>query len=151
MAEMTPRNPDYAQAVRDAFARQPFMHHLGAEIADIRPGMVEIHLPFRAEMGQNHGFFHGGVIGALCDVAGGFAGFSLLPAGASILTVEYKLNFVAPGHGERLVGRGRVIRAGGTLIVTEIEIFAVAEGIETLCAIGLQTLRAKTEGSRIAF
>lgn len=135
-----PKNPDYAEQVRGSFERQAFMAHIGAELVHIGPGACEIHLPHRAELTQQHGFFHGGVIGAVIDSAMGYAGYSLAPAGASVLTVEYKLNLVAPGEGERLIARGRVVKAGRTLTVCLGEVSAIGGGDEKLCATALQTL-----------
>ena len=141
------RNPDFEQMVHDAFSNQPFMAHLGAVLQSVKPGYCEIMLPQSPALTQHHGYFHGGVIAALADVCGGFAGWSLLPAGMAMLTVEYKTNIVAPGKGEALIGRGRVIRAGRTLTTTEIEILAVSQEKKTLCASALQTLMAvKAEG-----
>lgn len=148
---MTPGNPDFERAVRDGFARQPFMGHIGARIAAVRPGFVELRLPYRDEVGQNHGFFHGGVIGALADVAGGVAGYSLLPPSSSVLTVEYKINIIAPGKGDELIARGQVVRAGRTLIVTDIKVSVLTDGEESLCAVALQTLRGMTGGPGVAF
>ena len=141
------RNPNYEQAVLDGFARQPFMGYIGARITAVRPGFVEIRVPYREEVGQNHGFFHGGVIGAVADVAGGFAGFSILPPESSVLTVEYKINILAPGLGDELIARGEVLTAGKTLIFTEMKMFVVRDGQEHLCAAALQTLRGKTGGA----
>ena len=135
-----PTNPDYARQVRASFARQRFMAHIGAELADVSPGTCEIHLPHRPEITQQHGYVHGGAVGAIVDSAMGYAGYSLAPAGSSVLTVEYKLNLLAPGDGERLVARGRVVRAGRTLTVCRGEVFAVSGGAETLCATAQQTL-----------
>ncbi len=144
-------NPDYRQAVHDGFVRQPFMGYLGARLVAVHPGQVEIRVPYREEVGQNHGFFHGGVIGAIADVSGGFAGYSLLPPGSSVLTVEYKLNILAPGLGDELIGRGAVLSAGRTLIFTEARLFVARAGEEHLCAVALQTLRGKTGGAGVAF
>ena len=139
--DFEPRNPDYAEQVRSSFARQAFMAHIGAELVHVGPGVCEIHLPHRAELTQQHGFIHGGVIGTIIDSAMGYAGYSLAAVGASVLTVEYKLNFVAPGEGERLIARGRVVKAGRTLTVCLGEVSAVSgDGGETLCATALQTL-----------
>lgn len=146
-----PRNPDYQAAVLGGFERQPFMAYLRARITEVRPGFVEIRVPYRDEVGQNHGFFHGGVIGSIADVAGGFAGFSLMPPGGSVLTVEYKLNIVAPGLGEELIGRGNVLSAGKTLIFTEARLFVRRGAEEHLCGVMLQTLRGKTGGAGVAF
>lgn len=144
-----PRNPDYVRRVREAFAGQAMLAALGVELCRIEPGFCELQLPYRQDISQNHGYFHGGAIATLADVSGGFAGWSLLPEGMWIVTVEYKTNMVAPGRGERLIGRGRVVRAGRSLTTTEIEILAVEQGRETLCATALQTLmavRAQPEG-----
>lgn len=137
-----PHNPDYAAQVRAAFDGQPMLAALGMEMVRVAPGFCELHLPYRPDITQNHGYFHGGAIATLADVSGGFAGWTLLPEGMWIVTVEYKTNIVAPGRGERLVGRGRVVRAGRTLTTTEIEILVLEQGRESLCATALQTLMA---------
>jgi len=140
MIAFDPRNPDYEAAVRGSFARQGLMRTLGASLAAVGPGRVEIVTDYRDDLGQQHGFFHGGVIGAIADSAGGYAAFSLMPPDSNVLTVEYKMNIVAPGKGERLVARGEVIRPGRTLTVSRTDVFAVDDGAETLCATMLQTL-----------
>jgi len=134
------RNPDFERAVRESFARQAFMKTLGAELLLVEPGRTEIGLVYDEGLSQQHGYFHGGVIGTLADNAGGYAAFSLMADGMTVLTVEYKLNIVAPGRGERLIARGQVLRPGRTLTVTRSDIFAVEGGTETLCATALQTL-----------
>ncbi len=140
MPDFKPENPDFERAVRDSFARQGFMGTLGAELVSVAPGRVEIAIPYHDAISQQHGYFHGGAIGAIADTAGGYAAFTLLPDGMTILTVEYKLNIVAPGKGERLIARGYVVRPGRTLTVTRADVFAVAGGEEKLCAIMQQTL-----------
>jgi len=139
-AAAAPRDPAFARRVADSFARQGAMAHLGAELASVGPGAVEIRLPYRAEVSQQHGFFHGGVVATIGDTAGGYAAFTLMPGDASILTVEYKINLVAPAKGQVLVARGRVVKPGRTLSVTSVEVFAVDGGRETLCAVMQQTL-----------
>ncbi len=134
------KNPDYAEQVRQSFARQAFMSHLGAELVDVSPGRCEIGLAHRPELTQQHGYVHGGAIGAIVDSAMGYAGYSLAPPGSSVLTVEYKLNLVAPAAGERLIARGEVIKAGRTLTVCRGDVVVVADGAETLCATATQTL-----------
>ena len=134
------RNPEYERDVRDSFARQAFMTTLGAELLLVGPGRTEIGLAYDEGLSQQHGYFHGGVIGTLADNAGGYAAFSLMPTGMTVLTVEYKLNIVAPGKGERLIARGEVLRPGRTLTVTRSDVFAVEGGKEKLCATALQTL-----------
>ena len=140
--EFFPSNPGFVEMVREAFYGQPFMAHLGATLELVDPGFCEIHLPNRSEMSQNLGYFHGGAIAALADVCGGFAGWSLQPEGMGMLTVEYKTNIMAPGQGERLIGRGRVIKSGRTLTISEVEILVVDGGEKRLCATALQTLMA---------
>ena len=140
MPKHMPKNPDYAAQVRASFARQAFMAHIGAELVDVSPGTCEIALSYRPELGQQHGYVHGGVIGAIVDSAMGYAGYSLAPPGATVLTVEYKLNLVAPAAGERLIARGEVIKAGRTLTVCRGEVVTVTDGAETLCATAMQTL-----------
>ncbi|NQW11787.1 MAG: PaaI family thioesterase [Alphaproteobacteria bacterium] len=133
-------NPRFAARVRDSFHRQAFMEFLGADLVTIVPGAVDIRLPYRAELGQQHGFFHGGVVGTLADNAGGYAGFTLAPADSSILTVEYKVNLLAPATGETLIARGRVIRAGRSLVVARADVAVEAGGVEKLVATALVTL-----------
>ncbi|HSD60463.1 MAG TPA: PaaI family thioesterase [Burkholderiales bacterium] len=116
------------------------MDHLGAQIAEVGPGRCEIRLPFKPELSQQHGYFHGGVIGTIGDSAGGYAAYSLMPADAGVLTVEYKMNLLAPGDGELLIARGQVLKAGRTLMVSRADVSVVKEGRETLCATLLQTL-----------
>lgn len=140
MPAFQPANPRFAERVRDSFGRQGVMALLGAELARVEPGECEIHLPYRPELSQQHGYFHGGIIGTIADSAGGYAAFTLMPADASVLTVEYKVNLLAPGDGELLIARGRVVKPGRTLIVAAVDAMAVKAGRETLCATLLQTL-----------
>ena len=141
MTGFEPRNPDYETVVRDSFARQGLMATLGAELAEIAPGRAVITAAYHDGLGQQHGLFHGGVIGAIADSAGGYAAFSLMPPDSTVLTVEYKMNIVAPGRGRLLVARGEVIRPGRTLTTSRADVFAVDDGgDETLCATMLQTL-----------
>ncbi len=104
------------------------------------PGECEIELPYRPDITQQHGYFHGGIIGTIADSAGGYAAFSLMPESSSVLTVEYKMNLLAPGDGDLLIARGNVVKFGRTLVVTRVDAVVVTEGRETLCATLLQTL-----------
>ena len=142
MADFTPKTPDYATRVRDSFDRQPFMVFLGARLALVEPGYCEIHLPYREELTQQHGYFHGGCMATLADNAAGYAAYSLMAAEDSPLTVEYKLNILRPGAGEMLVARGRVVKPGRTLTVVNADVYAVEGGKESLCVTSLQTLMA---------
>ena len=136
----TAPDPNYAQRVRDSFARQPAMLLIGAQISRIEPGLVELTLSAKLELTQQHGYLHGGFIGAIADTAGGYAGYTLFPADSSVLTVEYKLNLMAPGEGELFIAEGRVIKPGRTLCVVHGEVHAVSNGKPTLCAVMQQTL-----------
>lgn len=138
----TAKDPKYEEKVRKSFTRQKFMALIGAEISGIRPGFCEIRLPYRAELSQHHGYFHAGVVGTIADNAGGFAAFSLMPAGSSVLTVEFKLNLIAPGDGEILIARGEVVRSGRTLTVCSTEVYVEQKGVSKLCATSLMTLIA---------
>ncbi|WP_421880716.1 PaaI family thioesterase [Pacificispira sp.] len=140
MTTPQPRNPDYAARVRDSFGRQAFMATIGADLTDVAPGHVEMRLPYRPELGQQHGFFHGGVIGTLADNAGGYAAFTLMSPEDSILTVEYKMNIVSPGRGDALVAVGTVLKPGRTLTVCEVKVYAETAGDRKLCATAICTL-----------
>ena len=137
---VTPANPDFAARVRDSFARQPFMQHLGARITSLAPGFCEITVDYRRELTQQHGFVHGGVLASIADSAAGYAAFSLMPAGVSILTVEYKLNLLRPGQGEAMIARARVLKPGRTLTVVQADVFARRGSGEEQVVSSLQTL-----------
>ena len=144
MSGFVPKNSDFAARVRDSFARQGAMALIGAELTHAAPGEVDIAVDFRPELSQQHGFFHGGVVGMAADSAGGYAAFSLMPSDSSVLTVEYKMNLVAPADGRRLVAKGRVIKPGRTLTVCHVDVFVLRDGIEHRCAVLLQTLMSMT-------
>lgn len=111
-----------------------------ATLPVVEPGRTEIHLPHWDGIEQQHGFIHGGVVGMIADSAAGYAAMTLVPADASVLTVEYKMNLMAPAEGERLIARGEVVRAGRTLIVTRAEVLALRDGSERPCALMQQTI-----------
>ena len=140
MTAIEPGNPDFAAVVRSSFDSQPFMAHIGASLVSITPGACEIGLDHREELNQQHGFIHGGAVGAIIDTAMGYAALSLAAPGSSVLTVEYKLNLVAPGDGDSLIARGEVARAGRTLTVCRGEVFTIKDGAEPLCAVATQTV-----------
>jgi uncharacterized protein (TIGR00369 family) len=128
------------ERVRTSFALQGLMGYLGAELTDIAPGRVVIRLRFREELTQQNGFFHAGATSAIADSAGGYAGLTLFPAGSSVLTVEFKINLLAPAQGDQLEAIGSVVRSGQTLTVCQFEVFAVTGTERTLVALGQQTL-----------
>jgi uncharacterized protein (TIGR00369 family) len=121
-AGFTPTDPDFAATVRGSFARQGLMTTLGARIVAIEPGLCVIEMPYAPGVSQQQGFFHGGAIGAIADTAAGYAAYSLMPAGAEILTVEYKLNLVRAALPPTLRAEGRVLRAGKTLTVCRADV-----------------------------
>ena len=140
MKAFTAPDPEFATRVRTSFERQGIMRLIGAQLARVAPGHVEIELPYRTDLTQQHGYFHAGVTSTIADSAGGYAGYTLFPADSSVLTVEYKLNLVSPAEGEKLVAVGRVKKSGRSLTVCELEVLAVKDGAAKSCAYGLQTL-----------
>lgn len=133
-------NPDFESDTRASFGRQGAMALIGARLALVEPGLVRIELPFRPDLSQQHGFFHGGITATIADSAGGYAGFTLFPAGSAILTVEFKINLVAPADGDLLVATGRVKKPGRTLTLCDLEVDVVKGGRAKPCAYGMQTL-----------
>ena len=140
MKDFEATDPDFAERVRKSFDVQGIMDHIGATLTLIEPGVCEIELPYSDAVSQQHGFFHGGVIGTIADSAGGYAAFGLMDAEDGILTVEYKLNLMAPADGDLLVARGQVVRAGRALTVARAEVGVVKNGVEVACAAMQQTL-----------
>ena len=137
---MKPPDPAFEERTRASFARQGIMALLGATMERVAPGRVEIAVAFRPELSQQHGFFHAGVISTIADSAGGYAGFTLFPAEAGVLTVEFKINLLAAADGERAVAVGEVIRSGRTLTVCRLDAWVEKQGKRTHCATGSQTL-----------
>ncbi|GAA0685591.1 hotdog fold thioesterase [Kitasatospora atroaurantiaca] len=126
--------------IRTSFERQGLMGHLGARIAHIAPGRVHIVLPGRPEVTQQNGYFHAGATSAIADSAGGYAAFTLFPEDTSVLTVEYKINLLAPAVGDHIEAVGTVLKSGRTLTVCRLEVFGVRGGERSLVATGQQTL-----------
>lgn len=133
-------DPHFAERVRASFDKQNAMHLIKASLPVVEHGLTEIHVPHWSGIEQQHGFVHGGVVGMIADSAAGYAAMSMVPASASVLTVEYKMNLLAPADGEKLVAKGQFVRPGRTLIVTKAEVFALKDGKETLCALMQQTI-----------
>jgi uncharacterized protein (TIGR00369 family) len=132
-------DPEFTRRIRESFARQGLMAHLGARLSSIEPGCVEIRVPFRVELTQQHGYFHAGVTGAVADTACGYAAYTLMAADATVLTVEYKLNLLAPAEGDELIARASVVKAGKTLTICSGDVFARRGGEEKHCATVLAT------------
>jgi uncharacterized protein (TIGR00369 family) len=139
-ASFRPSDPQYEKRVRESFARQGAMVHLGATMASVEPGRCEVELPFRPELSQQHGYFHAGVVSAIVDSAGGYAALTLFDEGSEVLTVEFKINLIAPADGERLIAEGRVVRSGRTLTVCTGEVRSIRGDTHKTCAIMQQTL-----------
>ena len=140
MRKFEPRDPDFEAKVRESFGKQTAMQSLGALIGKVEPGEVEIEMPYRADFTQQNGFVHGGIVTAIVDSACGYAALSLSAPGTSVLTVEYKVNFVAPAKGERLLARGEVVRPGSTVTVCKGDVVAYDGGDEKLVASMLTTM-----------
>ncbi|GIH16860.1 PaaI family thioesterase [Rugosimonospora africana] len=133
-------SPEVRERIRASFERQGLMAHLGARITHIAPGRVHIVLPSRPELTQQHGYFHAGATSAIADTAGGYAAYTLFPDNTEVLTVEYKINLLAPATGDHLEAVGTVLKSGRTLTVCQLEVFGVGSERRTLVANGQQTL-----------
>lgn len=125
-----PQDPNFQERVRASFGRQRVMQTLGIDIARLEPGEIELTLPYDPAYTQQHGFMHAGIIATALDSACGYAAFSLMPADAAVLTVEFKTNLLAPAKGQRFRFRARVVKPGRTLTVCEAEALALADGVE---------------------
>ena len=132
---VAPRDPAFEARVRESFAKQTFMATLGAALARVAPGEVTIALPVREALAQQHGSVHAGALASVLDSAAGYAALSLMPAGAGVVSVEFKVNLLEPAAGERIEARARVVRSGRTLSVCTAEAWAIdAGGTATLVA-----------------
>jgi uncharacterized protein (TIGR00369 family) len=142
MPRFEPRNPDYRRIATDTFERQCAMRTLGISITRLEPGEVELAMAYSADLTQQNGFVHAGIITAGLDSACGIAAFTLMPAGSDILTVEFKTNLLAPARGQRFAFRATVVKPGRTLTVCEGRAYAEEDGNETLVATMTGTLMA---------
>jgi uncharacterized protein (TIGR00369 family) len=132
----------YEDRVRASFARQGLMSTLGATMVSVEPGLVEIAIRPAPAISQQHGFVHAGAVSAIADTAAGYAALSLMPPDRGVLTTEFKINFVAPAIGDRILARGKVVKAGRTLTLAQAEVFAASGGQEKLIALLTATLMA---------
>lgn len=130
----------FVALIRESFARQTIMATLGATLESVEPGRAAIALPYAKHICQQHGFLHAGVVATIVDSACGYAAFSLMPPGSAVLTVEFKVNLLAPAKGDRFLATGRVVKAGRTLTVTQGEVIAYDGGQETTVAIITATM-----------
>ena len=136
MAELRfePQDTDFANRVRASFERQDAMKTIGATLSKVEPGVVHIELPWAQALTQQHGFLHAGMVATALDSACGYAGFTLMPADAAVLTIEYKINLLAPAKGQRFRMEGVVIKPGRTITVSEGRAWAIDDGKEKLIA-----------------
>lgn len=125
--QMKTLNPGFAAEIAHSFERQAVMRLFGAQLTKVEPGVVEITLPFRADLTQQHGYLHAGVITTIADSACGYAAFSVMPAGSEVLSVEFKINLLRPARGEIFVARAEVVKPGRTLVVVRADVFGAAE------------------------
>lgn len=130
----TAKNPEFAAEVRKSFAAQLIMQSIGAQLSSVEPGVVEISLPYRKDLTQQNGYLHAGIITTIADSAAGYAAFTLMPAGASVLSVEFKVNLLRPASGEMFLARAEVIKAGKTLTVVRADVFGISGNERTLVA-----------------
>ena len=140
MPDFDPPDPDFEARVRESFARQRVMQTVGARLARVAPGEVDVELPFREDLTQQHGYLHAGIIAAVVDSACGYAAMSLAPPGAEVLSVEFKINLVSPAAGGLFVARARVLRAGRNITVCAGDVFAQSDAREKLVATMLATM-----------
>lgn len=122
---MNPPNPSFAEDVANSFAQQPIMGLIGARLSLVEPGVIEITLPYRADLAQQHGYLHAGVVTTIADSACGYAAFTLMPADSNVLSVEFKVNLLRPAQGVEFVARAEVIKAGRTLTVVRADVFGI--------------------------
>jgi uncharacterized protein (TIGR00369 family) len=141
----TTTDDGFEARVRASFARQRVMDTIGATLTRVEAGVVEITLPHRDALTQQHGFIHAGIVATILDSACGYAAFSMMPPDVAVLTVEYKINLLRPAQGERLVARARVVRAGKTLTVCAADAFAITGGSEKVVATMLATIASVPE------
>jgi uncharacterized protein (TIGR00369 family) len=120
-----PRNPAFAEQIKQSFARQTVMDLIGAELSRIEPGIIEITLPYRADLTQQDGYLHAGIVTTIADSASGYAAYTLMPPNSKVLSVEFKVNLLRPAKGEKFLAAAEVIKAGKTLTVVRADVFGV--------------------------
>jgi uncharacterized protein (TIGR00369 family) len=133
-------DPNFEQRVRRSFGEQRVMASIGASLGIVEPGAVDVELPFRDDLTQQDGFLHAGIIATIADSACGYAAYTLMPAGARVLSIEFKVNLLAPAVGSRMIARARVLRAGRTITVCRADVAAILDRSEKLVATMLGTM-----------
>jgi uncharacterized protein (TIGR00369 family) len=140
MAKIHPEDANYESRVRASFARQQVMHTMGVKLTGVEPGVIELELPYRTDLTQQHGFIHAGVISTVLDTACGYAAYTLMPADAAVLSIEFKVNLMAPAKGELIRVRAEVKRAGRNITVCSADAFALDNGQSKIVATMLGTM-----------
>jgi uncharacterized protein (TIGR00369 family) len=135
-----PRNPAFAEEIKQSFARQTMMDTIGAQLSRVEPGGIEITLPYRADLAQQHGYLHAGIVTTIADTACGYAAYSLMPPGSEVLSVEFKVNLLRPAKAETFVAVAEVVKAGKTLTVVRADVFGINSDRRELVATMLATM-----------
>jgi uncharacterized protein (TIGR00369 family) len=123
-----PRNPFFAKEIKASFAKQTIMGLIGAELSRVEPGVVEITLPYRPDLAQQHGYLHAGIVATIADSACGYAAYSLMPPESEVLSVEFKVNLLRPAKGEAFLAVAEVVKSGRTLTVVRADVFGLDQG-----------------------
>lgn len=134
------RNPTFAEEIAQSFAKQTIMNLIGAELTRVEPGVIEITLPYRADLAQQHGYLHAGIVTTIADSACGYAAYSLMPPHSEVLSVEFKVNLLRPAKGETFSAVAAVVKAGKTLTVVRADVFGIEQGRRELVATMLGTM-----------
>ena len=138
---MTPPNPSFAEEIKASFAKQTIMGLIGAELSRVEPGVVEITLPYRPDLAQQHGYLHAGIVTTIADSACGYAAYTLMPPESEVLSVEFKVNLLRPAKGEVFLAVAEVVKSGRTLTVVRADVFGLDQsGRRELVATMLGTM-----------
>lgn len=140
MNSFQPQDPEYESRVRESFARQPVMRLIGANLQRVEPGAIDIALPYREDLTQQNGYLHAGILTTVADSACGYSAYTLMPADADVLSVEFKMNLLRPAMAERFVAEARVVKAGATLTVARCDVYGWAADEAKMVATMLATL-----------
>ena len=134
------RNPSFAAEINESFAKQTIMALIGAELTRVEPGLIEITLPYRSDLAQQHGYLHAGIVTTIADSACGYAAYSLMPPNSEVLSVEFKVNLLRPAKGEMFSAVAEVVKSGKTLTVVRADVFAIGDDRRDLIATMLGTM-----------
>ena len=135
-----PRNPTFAEEIAQSFKQQTIMALIGAELTRVEPGIIEITLPYRADLAQQHGYLHAGIVTTIADSACGYAAYSLMPPNSEVLSVEFKVNLLRTAKGETFLAVAEVIKSGKTLTVVRADVFGIDRDRRDLIATMLGTM-----------